>query len=102
MLLPSIAPAAIDPCFLPSSPQVRFTAAHPDRGGSVEEAQAVAQARDRLHRTLFPHQEVDTTWCFSQRLSKSQEICVVSNAAARLAEPGAIAATTMLYAKTAW
>ena len=82
--------------------KLRFTAVHPDKGGSAEEAQAVTAARDALHRKLFPKEQIDTSWTFTQRLAKSQDIVVVSDAQARLAEPGAIHGTTMLYAKTTW
>ena len=84
--------------------KLRFTACHPDKGGSVADAQAVTEARDRLHRALFPHEaiEPDMSWTFTQRLAKSQDIVVVGDQLARLAEPGAIGRTTMLYAKTEW
>tara|TARA_B110001452_G_scaffold255185_1_gene247350 strand:- start:103 stop:1296 length:1194 start_codon:yes stop_codon:yes gene_type:complete len=82
--------------------KLRFTAVHPDKGGRAEDAQAVTAARDALHRKLFPKEQIDTSWTFTQRLAKSQDIVVVSDAQARLAEPGAIHGTTMLYAKTTW
>ena len=77
---------------------------HPDRGGRAADAQAVTAARDVLHRALFPREalEPDTSWAFTQRLAKSQDIVVVGADVARLAEPGAIGRTSMLYAKTAW
>ena len=61
-------------------------------------------ARDALHAALFPREalEPDTSWAFTQRLAKSQDIVVVGADVARLAEPGAIGRTSMLYAKTAW
>ena len=34
-------------------------ASHPDKGGSVADAQAVTEARDRLHRALFPHEAIE-------------------------------------------
>ena len=84
--------------------KARFTVAHPDKGGSAAQAQEVSTARDRLHHRLFPHEqlELDTSWSFSSHLAKSQGIAVVDAEVARLAEPGAIAGTSMLYAKTGW
>ena len=52
-------------------------------------------ARDALHAALFPREalEPDTSWAFTQRLAKSQDIVVVGADVARLAEPGAIGRT---------
>ena len=71
---------------------------------SIYLSQAVTAARDALHAALFPREalEPDTSWAFTQRLAKSQDIVVVGADVARLAEPGAIGRTSMLYAKTAW
>ena len=75
--------------------KARFVSSHPDRGGRAADAQAVTAARDVLHRALFPREalEPDTSWAFTQRLARSQDIVVVGADVARLAEPGAIGRT---------